>query len=425
MQNPRSIGIDFGTSNSAMAVCDRGGGTVSLVMFQHGDYQTPNYPSVIFVPNEPDGQQFSTGNDAWQLYAEHWDNGRLLKSLKHFLTDGTFTGTLISGRKTTLEDLIAMILLGLRAVAEAQFGELGCRATVGRPVRFVGQKTDDDEALALSRLRRAFAIAGFTDIQFCYEPVGAAQTLSSGRDRERLCLIADLGGGTSDFCLLRLPESAGGEIEILAADGVGVAGDAIDGAIILNALCGRLGMGTYYRSELHTEQRTPDWIYHRLATLSRFPSLRTAENLRTLNDLVRLTRGAAGFDDLYHLVSENRGYSLFEFVAQAKMQLSKSFSVTASDETLRCCSPLTFNRDEAAGWVAEPLAEVKSTLLRCLTDASIGPEQIDDVYLTGGSSLFGPMRFLFESIFGADRVKSTDEFGAVVRGLSLVRNGRS
>src|SRR5262249_4112135 len=144
-----------------------------------------------------------------------------------------------------------ILLRDLRREAEAQLGDLGRRVLVGRPVVFAGAESAEDEELAIDRLTQAVKSAGFDEVRFEREPVAASYRFSQRVDRERLVLIADLGGGTSDFSLVRLgpPRSGSTEIraEFLGTSGVAVGGDAFDGRIVRNAVSPALGRGTEYR----------------------------------------------------------------------------------------------------------------------------------------------------------------------------------
>ena len=193
-----------------------------------------------------------TGPSAIEHYLAAENKGRLIQSLKSYLSDRTLTGTAVFGRHCTLEDLISRILADLRHHAERQFQTPIGYAMVGRPVRFVGAETEEDEAFALSRLRQAFTEAGFDQVDFEMEPVAAAYAYESTLDHDELILIGDFGGGTSDFSLLhvgpgvrkrgRKPQ------DLLGNSGVGLAGDAFDARIVRKLVSPALGSESFARS---------------------------------------------------------------------------------------------------------------------------------------------------------------------------------
>src|ERR1700758_4649220 len=202
-----SLGIDFGTTNSSIALA-RPDGVVELVSFPTAAGTTESFRSVLYLEQRKQAGRAQvkgfTGPAAIEHYLETEHKGRLIQSLKSYLTSRTLTTTEVFGRRYSIEELIARILTDLRLNAERQFGEPIRHATVGRPVRFVGSDGSEDDDFASERLRQAFLSAGFESITFELEPIAAAYAYESTLDRDELILIGDFGGGTSDFSLLRV-----------------------------------------------------------------------------------------------------------------------------------------------------------------------------------------------------------------------------
>src|ERR671925_1454720 len=205
-----AVGLDFGTTNSAAAVATPDGSTV-LATFAGDGYRTTTFRSVLYFDPEhrtPDRKpQAMAGPTAITSYLHADTRGRLMQSMKSHLSSRLFRETHVFGERYTLEDLIAVILRELRAAAEAQFGTLGTSVVVGRPVHFSGSGSEEDDAFALSRLRTALEQVGFEEIVFEFEPVAAAYEFESQLDHDELILIADFGGGTSDFSLMQVGPS--------------------------------------------------------------------------------------------------------------------------------------------------------------------------------------------------------------------------
>ncbi|HET9551118.1 MAG TPA: Hsp70 family protein, partial [Candidatus Binatia bacterium] len=232
---PKAFGLDFGTTNSALAHAAPDG-SVRLAQFS-GD---ATFRSVIYFDEDEAAasrkSRVVAGPDAIQSYLSAKTPGRLIQSTKSYLASRLFTQTQIFGETYSLEELIGILIRYLRKSAEAQFGDLGTTLVVGRPVHFNGTKDEGDDQFAVARLRSAFANAGFSNVQFLPEPVAAAYKYQRQLDHEELVLIADFGGGTSDFSLVQLKSGALSAREranqVLGTDGVGIAGDAFDSKLV-------------------------------------------------------------------------------------------------------------------------------------------------------------------------------------------------
>ena len=194
---PHAVGIDFGTTNSTVAIAAPDG-TVELIALPGPAGASPTWRSVLYF--EPDGT-LTAGAPAIARYQATEGEGRLVQSIKSHLASGAFSRTQIFGRRWRLEDMIAAFLRQIRAAAGV---DLGTRCVVGRPVRYWGAESTDDDARALGRMREALALAGFDDVVFEYEPVGAAARYAARLARDELIVVADFGGGTTDFSVLRV-----------------------------------------------------------------------------------------------------------------------------------------------------------------------------------------------------------------------------
>nr|MBA3503408.1 Hsp70 family protein [Deltaproteobacteria bacterium] len=237
-----AVGIDFGTTNSAIAVAE--GEEVRLVPLQGA----PHWRTVLFF--EP-SHALSAGAPAIARYLETEGEGRLVQSIKSHLASAAFKHTYIFGRRWTLDDMIAAYLRQLRAASPI---DLGKRAVVGRPVRYWGAEDDEDDERALGRMREALGKAGFEEVVFEYEPVGAAARYAARLDHDELIVVADFGGGTTDFSVVRVGPKRS---EVLANGGIGVSGDAFDARVIDAVVSPALGRGTRYRDELGGEAPVP------------------------------------------------------------------------------------------------------------------------------------------------------------------------
>ena len=291
----RAVGVDFGTTNSALALAVGMEEAPRLAHYERaGAPPTPTFRSLLYLERDPDlGDRIveRAGPRAIEAYLDADEPGRLIQSLKSFLGNRDFSSTGVLGQSYRLEALISIILRKLRESAEAEFGVLPRRIVAGRPVRFAAAKDESDTELALSRLEASFHNAGFEEVVFEFEPVAAAYHYERDLDHDELILIGDFGGGTSDFSLLRVGPSlrgtAGREDGILGNAGVPVAGDAFDGAIVRWTVAPLLGRGTDYKTMFGQVLRVPAWIYRHLERWHHLSFLKSPQTLHILHDLCR------------------------------------------------------------------------------------------------------------------------------------------
>ncbi len=426
------LGLDFGTTNSAVARA-AGTGAARLATFTLDGRQTATFRSVLYF--SPEHVRWGSpptalaGPAALMAYrdAGAGGGGRFMQSLKSFLASRLFDGTSVFGWRLTLEELIAQMLGVLRAAAIEQLGDGGDAVLLGRPVHFVveaGGEADParDEA-ALARLRAAAECAGFTRVAFAYEPVAAAYEYERALDHDELVLIGDFGGGTSDFCLVRLGPGArrsGNRAEtMLGVDGVPLAGNSFDARFVRAVVSPALGLGSRRRSEGGQLLPIPSWIYSRLERWEDLSLLAVPETLDTLRRLHRHALEPEKLEGLIHLVRHDLGYALYQEVERTKVDLSRATAAHfAFDELPETGRDLT--RADFEEWIAPDLARIAGCVDRLLARCDVPPSAVDRVFLTGGSSLVPSVRAIFTTRFGADRVRGGDELITVARGLALL-----
>jgi len=425
------VGIDFGTTNSSVALA-AGTGRVELVSFPFDGGATPSSRSVLYLEqassgNGPRRVHSLTGPAAIHRYLEAEEKGRLIQSLKSHLSSRSLTGTEIFGRRHKLEDLIARMIKDLRKRAEEQFGHPVRSAVVGRPVHFVGSDGPEDDEFAVGRLRMAFLEAGFEQVEFEFEPVAAAWAYESTLAKDELILIGDFGGGTSDFSLLRV----GPEVrrrgrrpdDLLGNSGVGLAGDAFDARIIRKLVSPELGSNTEVRSFNKLLPAVPAWIYANLERWHYLSFLRT-NNVR---EILKTARAQAlepeKIEALITLIEEDLGFQLHQAVQKTKFALSggEKAEFRFRDGSMDLRIPVT--RSEFEGWIKDELQAVERCVDGLLQSTGIEARQVDRVFLTGGSSFVPAVRRIFSSRFGEERIRSGNEFTSVAHGLALCAAG--
>ena len=416
------FGIDFGTTNSSIARA--AGGRVELVRFAK---DSPSSRSILYLEKAKQGVLSSSGAEAIARYlAAHREGearpGRLIQSLKSYLPSRTLTGTEVFGRPYTLEDLISRILRDLRERAEQQFGEPVRVITAGRPVRFVGAETAEDDAYAEERLRGAYLRAGFEEVRFALEPLGAARSFQGSMgDAAGVVLIGDFGGGTSDFSLLRI---AGDRSEVLGTSGLGFAGDAFDARIVRKLISPALGSESVERGPKEIPA-APAWIYANLERWHYLSFLRTRNVLEILTTAKKRAAEPEKIAALLALIEEDLGYQLHQAVQRTKTALSRAETaefVFAGPDAGSLELRTSVTRTGFEEWIAPELAQIATAVDELMASAGVRAGEVDHVFLTGGTSFVPAVRRIFEDRF-AGKVEAGNEFTSVAQGLALMDAG--
>jgi len=421
----RALGIDFGTTNSALGIVDDHG-LPQLAHFADGRGTTDTFRSILyFEPWSMRGAQGAdtivAGPEAIRRYRDAHPKGRFIQSLKTYLGDNTFTGTLIGGKRRSLEELIGLILQRLLAAGTAALGPLPSRAVVGRPVHFTTACSAEEDELALTRLRAALAFAGITEPVFEYEPVAAAYAYRQRLEKPATVLIGDFGGGTSDFCVLALEPLSGrdGGITILGSDGLAIGGDRFDQLIVRHAVAPQLGKGSEYLSPPDKILPTPEWVYARLERWHHLSFLKSSPTIEMLERVQRTSTAPDAISALLHLIDEDLGYELHEQVNTTKAALSAALEAEFHFELSPVSIRWPATRAEFEAFLAPDLAALDACVSGLLDRTGLAASAIDTVFLTGGSSFVPSVRRIFETRFSNARITGGEELTSVATGLAL------
>ena len=348
--------------------------------------------------------------------------GRLIQSLKSFLAVRNMEGTQVFERKRTIEELIGRILSDVRAEASRQFGVDIRHATVGRPVRFVGADNVADDNYAEDRLADAFSLAGFDTIAFELEPVAAGYHYESTLDHDELILIGDFGGGTSDFSLVNVGPSIrerGREPgDLVGNAGIGLAGDAFDAQIVRRLVSPALGSRSWYRS-MDKKLPMPAWPYAGLERWHHLSFLKTSEVIEQLEGIKAQALGPEMLDSLIYLIKYDLGYQLHRSVQRLKNALSSAESAEFEFIDGSLVIRDTVSRASFEDWIERELRLISQSIDGLLASTGVKPVQVDAVFLTGGTSFVPAVRRIFETRFGAGKIRAGNEFTSVAMGLAL------
>lgn len=420
---PQVIGLDFGTTNSAIAVADAGK-EATLASFGDRSATTTSFRSILYFPPKDRAStvkaETKAGPEAISSYLEADSKGRLILSIKSYLGSRLFTSTQINGRSYTLEDLVAIILRRLRTAVIEQFGVSANSVVMGRPVRFAGAESGADETLALDRLRAAADLAGFSEVTFELEPVAAAYQYETQLDHDELVLIGDFGGGTSDFTLAQLGpgRKRTGRNPVVGTSGVAIAGDTFDSRIMMNLVAPKLGLGSHYVS-LNKELPVPVWLYSQLSSWHRTFLLKEPKTMAVLREVKNQASEPDKVTALIQIISENLGYALYRAVESTKVELTENekadfifahSSVNIAD---------TLERWRFESWIQEDIQNIATCVKTLFSQHNVNYSDIGSVFLTGGSSFVPYVRRFFAKTFGSHKLKGGEELTTVAKGLAL------
>jgi len=418
----KAIGLDFGTTNSAIAIAGLNR-TITVARFA-GD---ASFRSILYFADAYDSRSGKltvvAGPDAIQSYLNAKSPGRLIQSTKSYLASRLFTQTEILGETYRLEELIGILLRSLRKATEAEFGDLGTTLVAGRPVHFSGTRDEADDDFALSRLRAAFANAGFDKVQFLPEPVAAAYKYQQWLTHEELVLIADFGGGTSDFSMVHLKpnRSSGQETahQVIGNDGVGIAGDTFDSKLVRNLVAPLLGLGSEYRSQFGKVLPVPNWLYEHLERWHHLSFLKTRKNMDLLKQIQYQALEPEKITDLIDLVDHDLGYRLYRAIEATKCTLSKQPRTQFRFDEAVITIENAVNRNEFEDWIDPDVKKIAKCVDRLLVKCNITTNDVDAIFMTGGSSFVPAIRRVFEQKFPNIPIRAGQEFTSVAEGLAL------
>ncbi|MBZ9705789.1 Hsp70 family protein [Mesorhizobium sp. ESP7-2] len=405
-------GIDFGTSNSTVGVIRNG--KARLVPLEG---EQPTLPSAVFF-NFEDGHTFF-GRRAIGDYTDSIE-GRLMRSLKSVLGSSlAHEKTRIKARQIGFIDIIGLFIGHLRTRLEEDAGGVVESVVLGRPVQFV----DDDaqaDAEAQGELEKAARAQGFKHIAFQFEPIAAALDYEQKVTREELALIIDMGGGTSDFSIVRVsPErsrSTDRKDDILASRGIHIGGTDFDRLLSIAHVMPQLG---YLSATKDGKRNLPASYFIDLATWQRINLVYTAKAMTHLRQIRYEAARADLVDRFIHIVEHRYGHALAALVEKAKIELTDRSSADVAVTLPDAAFAAGITRDGLEATIAREIERVTETVAQTIRDAGVKPSDITAVFLTGGSTAIPLARREILSLVPQASVIEGDMFGSVGLGLAL------
>jgi len=406
-----TCGVDFGTSNSTVGYYRPD--SPLLLSLEDGK---PTLPSVVFFNAEDNTTTF--GRAALADYLAGYE-GRLMRSMKSLLgTNLMDSQTEVQGRVVAFRELLVQFMRELKQRAEQAAETQFTQAVFGRPVYFV----DDDPAadrLAESTLLELAHAAGFAHVEFQYEPIAAAFAYESGIKREELVLVIDIGGGTSDFTLVRLSPAGINRLDrrndILATGGVHIGGTDFDKYLSLACVMPLLGLGT----RLNNNNEVPSSYFFNLATWHTINFAYTQKVQRELQDVIRDAQERDKLTRLLKLIEQRDGHWLAQKVEEGKIALSDMGTTQLLLDRIAPDLTHTLQRTTLNAAIEHLIDNIRNTIINLLRGSGIRFDEVDTIFLTGGSSGVPLLRKEISSMLPAARCVEGDPFGSIGAGLAL------
>lgn len=423
---PTGIGIDFGTTNSTIAVADAEGRVRSLSWPSTGG-ATEVFRTALTFWSEGRAPRATVhhvaGPEALDKALASDGNHRFVQSIKTYLATASFSEARLFAQRFSIEQLVTLFLNRLLEGGGRENAASGAPVVGGRPVVFAG--TQPDEALAVSRLSSAYAAAGLPSVELAYEPLGAAYWYARDLGRDETVLVADFGGGTSDFSVIRFTRDGKGRLKgtPLAHTGVGIAGDTFDYRIIDHLVAPQLGKGSHYRS-FDKSLPFPSYVHAAFARWHQLSWLKAPQTMRELRDLAAMSEDPDAIEKLIAFLDFDLGFELYQAVSKVKARLSSADEAELEFDShgVRLAGRVT--RAAFEGFIADDLRRMDGAVEAALAAAGCGAADIDAVFMTGGTSYVPAVRRLFTDRFGPDRLHVGEAFQSVASGLALVAADR-
>ncbi|QPH40710.1 Hsp70 family protein [Pedobacter endophyticus] len=408
-------GIDFGTTNSALSIYDEEKKEI---------VETISIPSLIYFTEAKTftaGENHIIGDKAIEAYLHDGMKGRFIKSIKQILSRTTFTETRIHNKRYSAADLVTLILKDLKAKADEIIGEECKKAIIGRPVFFDDDNTQKD-TLAQSRLKKAAENAGFSEVRFQFEPIGAAFAYEKTITKKERVLVADLGGGTTDFTYLILdPAKVGSKDrknDMIASGGIYVGGDSLDSAFMWEKGTPYFGKNTMYEATPGKVLNVPKSLFANICTWDKMNFFNGLKIQKEIETYYFYSGNDPKFKNLITLIENNLGYALFQSIEKTKIELSNeaASNFAYSNMGIEINEDISLSQYDAI--IKKDVDKIEAYLDKFLETQQITSDDIDCLFLTGGTSMVSSIQKLFKRKFPHIPLNSGDNFKSVAKGLA-------
>lgn len=406
--------VDFGTSNSLLShIADNG--TITPIPLDIN--QNKVLRSLLYTPEK---NKWYFGLEAINEYTNHDGEGRFFRSIKKFLPEPSYTGSEVFNRKMNISDLVAVFLGEMKRRAQLYTKTQVDKIVLGRPALYSLDKEHDQ--LAQDRMHAGALQAGYKEVIFCPEPIAAGLDYSDQSGQEKIVLIADFGGGTSDFTLMKVHHGKYSQEDILGLSGIFVAGDALDGVMMRDFISPHFGSQFEYQLPGGTNLLTfPRNLLKKICSPAHITHLRerdTWEFLQHINKFALSAEEQKKMENLFNLVELQLGFPLFHEIEKTKIRLTKVEATDFSYQnyTIDITQPLKSNDYRQS--VSPAISDIMTTMMEVFKQSGLSPSQVNQVVLTGGTSQFPLIQKELASIFGKEKLNEHNIYESVVNGLA-------
>lgn len=407
-------GIDFGTSNSSAAITN--GNTPRMVDVESGHN---TIPTALYFPEK--SSEVFYGRTAQQKYVDSETGGRFMRSMKRILgTPLMDSSTQINGHMVKFDDIIGYFISYIKQRIDVSAGENVESIVMGRPVHFRDNDPVADDK-AQQELERIAKKAGFKNIRFQYEPIAAAFAHEQKINSEKLACVIDIGGGTSDFTIIRLsPENrneADRTKDVLANTGVRIGGNDFDKNLSLKEFMPMFGMGTDYKV-YDKILSIPNSIYINLSTWNQVNEVYNYKTLNLVKGYQTWALQPEKLARLYEVIQNRLGHINLDYVEKTKIALSKDLCVESILDFLSDKPSVQITRKDFNNAISNDVEKIESFLSECLLQAGVKKEDIDLVILTGGSTEVPRVSDIVIKFFPNAEISASDKLSSVGLGLA-------
>lgn len=406
--------IDFGTSNSLMNYVDENGQISEIIFDQNG---SRILRSIFYTPSQ---NKWYFGNQAILEYMNNDGEGRFFRSVKKFLPEPNYKGTIVHNKNFNISEIIATFLLEMKRKGDAQIGKKVETVVMGRPALYSLDKEED--ALAENRMREACHLAGFKNVYFCPEPVAAGLDQRTKNSDNKIVLVVDLGGGTSDFTLMKTHQRPFQKEDILGLSGIFKAGDALDGDVMNQFIAKHLGSRFQYTLPGSENILTfPRQLLKKICSPAHITHLKereTWEHLQHIQKFAITENDRKALDQLFTVVECQLGFPLFEEIVKTKITLGEKLDYLFNYQYPGVKIQEQINKQQYENAIEETVHHIFNCMNEVFNQSQLDYHQVDEVRLTGGTSQLDLINKMLAEKFGQEKLVKNNIYQSVVNGLS-------